>query len=118
MDLIHYHFFIYLFFRWWVTCHANQTALAHVTRNVLQSSVEEVQKIRSILRFALGGLSEYRKSERDWENTLIIDRYVLHLLYDFHLKVCCCLAISEQNILRNYNIAFFGFLVLLLKIIL
>lgn len=75
--------------RWWVACHANQIALAHVSTNVLQSSAEEIQKIRSVLRFALGGLSDYEKCEEDRKSTFIIDLYILHLLYKFDREVSC-----------------------------
>nr|XP_023028267.1 isoleucine--tRNA ligase, mitochondrial-like [Leptinotarsa decemlineata] len=73
--------------RWWVTCHANQVSLAHVSTNVLDSSAEEVQKIRSILRFALGSLSDYENSEEYKNNLLLIDKYMLHLLLHFHNQV-------------------------------
>ncbi|KAJ8969178.1 hypothetical protein NQ314_001881 [Rhamnusium bicolor] len=73
--------------RWWATCHANQVSLANVSTNVLQCSADEVQKIRSVLRFALGSLSDYEKSDEDQENLLLIDRYMLHLLYQFHKQV-------------------------------
>ncbi|XP_018570506.1 isoleucine--tRNA ligase, mitochondrial [Anoplophora glabripennis] len=73
--------------RWWVACHANQASLAHVSPTALQSSAEEVQKIRSVLRFALGTLADYQQSENDGNNLLLIDKYMLHLLYQFHKQV-------------------------------
>ncbi|XP_072393391.1 isoleucine--tRNA ligase, mitochondrial [Diabrotica undecimpunctata] len=73
--------------RWWVACHANQQALANVSPNVLESSAEEVQKIRSVLRFALGCLSDYENKDLNKSRLLLIDRYMLHLLYQFHNKI-------------------------------
>ncbi|KAJ8925130.1 hypothetical protein NQ315_001312 [Exocentrus adspersus] len=70
--------------RWWVACHANQVSLASVSATVLQSSADEVQKVRSVLRFALGALADYQDSENDRNNLLLIDRYMLHLLYKYH----------------------------------
>ncbi|CAH1156158.1 unnamed protein product [Phaedon cochleariae] len=81
--------------RWWVTCHANQVALANVSPTVLQASAEEVQKIRSILRFALGSLSDYVEIEENKKNLLLIDKYMLHLLYRFHERA--------NESLKNYK---------------
>ncbi|CAH1989563.1 unnamed protein product [Acanthoscelides obtectus] len=72
--------------RWWVTCHANQDALASVSHTTLQSCTEELQKIRSVLRFALGSLSDYEATKIDYKELLLIDKYMLHLLYKFHIQ--------------------------------
>ncbi|KAJ8948755.1 hypothetical protein NQ318_017924 [Aromia moschata] len=73
--------------RWWVICHASQISLANVSSNILQSSVDEVQKVRSVLRFAISCLTDYEKSETDQLNLLLIDKYMLHLLYQFNQHV-------------------------------
>nr|CAI5832646.1 unnamed protein product [Callosobruchus analis] len=72
--------------RWWVTCHANQDALANVSHSTLQSCAEELHKIRNVLRFSLASLSDYEVSEDDYKNLLLIDKYMLHLLYKFHIQ--------------------------------
>lgn len=77
-----------LFYRWWVACHASQVALANVSINVMKSCKEEVQKIRSVLRFALGGISDYKCCEEDKEHTLVVDKYLLHILYKYNEQVC------------------------------
>ncbi|XP_019764119.1 isoleucine--tRNA ligase, mitochondrial isoform X2 [Dendroctonus ponderosae] len=73
--------------RWWVACHANQTTMASVSTNILNQSKDEVQKIRSILRFAISALSDYQYDEEDFQHTRLVDRYILHLLYQIHGKI-------------------------------
>ncbi|KAK4876897.1 hypothetical protein RN001_009403 [Aquatica leii] len=73
--------------RWWVVCHANSDSITHVTTNVLQSSSEEVQKIRSVLRFALGALCDYSDHPTIYSSLNLIDKYLLHLLLKFYLQV-------------------------------
>nr|XP_015840363.1 PREDICTED: isoleucine--tRNA ligase, mitochondrial isoform X2 [Tribolium castaneum] len=70
--------------RWWVACHANQDALAHISNNVLQASADELHKIRSVIRFSLGCLYDYQHSSVDYKNLSLLDKYMLHLLYLFH----------------------------------
>jgi isoleucyl-tRNA synthetase len=70
--------------RWWVACHANQDSLAHISKNVLQASADELQKIRSVLRFALGALHDYQLREMEYKNLTLLDKYILYLLYAFH----------------------------------
>ncbi|KAJ8985159.1 hypothetical protein NQ317_012811 [Molorchus minor] len=81
--------------RWWVTCHASQVSLANVSTNVLQTSAEQVQKIRSILRFALSCLSDYEMSDNDYKSLLLIDRYMLHIMHQFHQQI--------TEFVRNYQ---------------
>lgn len=76
-----------------MACHANQVSLASVSDNVLDRSKEEIQKIRSVLRFSIGALFDYQYEELDFQHTRLADRYVLHLLYQFHKKVCMFLFI-------------------------
>lgn len=77
----------WVFYRWWVACHANQATMASVSTNILNQSKDEVQKIRSILRFTIGALSDYQYDEEDCQHTRLVDRYILHLLLQFHGKV-------------------------------
>ncbi|KAK5642697.1 hypothetical protein RI129_008864 [Pyrocoelia pectoralis] len=73
--------------RWWIVCHANSDSITHVSTNVLQASADEVQKVRSVLRFALGALFDYEENTIHNTPLLIIDKYMLHLLYNFHNHV-------------------------------
>lgn len=68
-----------------MACHANSDSLAFVGNNVLQASADEVQKIRAVLRFALSSLHDF--SEKDERKLLLMDRYVLHMLYKFYYEV-------------------------------
>ncbi|KAJ3663117.1 hypothetical protein Zmor_007426 [Zophobas morio] len=70
--------------RWWVACHANQDSLAHISKNVLQASADELHKIRSVIRFALGCLNDYQQPAVDYNSLSLLDKYMLHLLYLFH----------------------------------
>ncbi|CAH1132963.1 unnamed protein product [Ceutorhynchus assimilis] len=72
--------------RWWVACHANQVSLASVSDNILSQSKDEIQKIRSALRFAIGALTDYEYQESDFQKTQFSDRYILHELYEFYHK--------------------------------
>lgn len=73
--------------RWWVAFHANQDSIAHVSENVLKGSADEVQKLRSTLRFALGSLFDYKDVEFTYDDILLIDKYLLHLLYEYKSQV-------------------------------
>lgn len=66
--------------RWWVACHASTGSTAFVSPNVLQSSQDEVQKIRNTLRFAVASLDDYVD---DVKTLKTIDKYLLHLCYEF-----------------------------------
>ncbi|XP_057652839.1 isoleucine--tRNA ligase, mitochondrial [Diorhabda carinulata] len=92
--------------RWWVTCHANQHALASVNTNTLDSSAEEVQKIRSVLRFAIGALSDYENENIEKSKLLFIDRYMLHLLYSYHNKALEFMENFQYHKLSNAVINF------------
>lgn len=61
--------------------------MAHITTNVLQASAEEVQKIRSVLRFALGALNDYQEEPIPYSSLLTIDKYLLHLLWNYDNQV-------------------------------
>lgn len=61
--------------------------MASVSQNVLQASADEVQKIRSVLRFALGALHDYKHELVDYKSLTLIDKYMLHELWKFHHQV-------------------------------
>lgn len=67
-----------------MACHANHIAMASVSDNILQQVKEEVQKIRSTLRFCVAALSDYKYDLEDFQNTRLADRYVLYLLAGFY----------------------------------
>lgn len=78
--------------RWWVACHANQDSMVNVSKNVLQSCQEDVQKIRSVLRFILGSLGDFKSNEINYEDLFLTDKYILHLLSK-----------SKEKINQNYE---------------
>lgn len=79
--------FCFIFHRWWVSCHANNAAQISVTDNVLQECAREVQKIRSTLRFIVGALNEYEEQKLEYSELLFLDKYILHILHNFHNQV-------------------------------
>ncbi|CAG9862199.1 unnamed protein product [Phyllotreta striolata] len=81
--------------RWWVTCHANRDLQASVGDKVLRACCDEVQKIRSVLRFAVAGLSDFnsaRIENQPLQHLQLIDRYLMHLLHRFQTKVADCMS--------------------------
>lgn len=70
--------------RWWIAAHGNQDSLIHIGENVLKNSYDDVQKVRSTLRFALGALNDYKPKKVEYGNLLLIDKYLLHLLKEYH----------------------------------
>ena len=69
-----------------MACHATQHTNIPVSQSVIKSSAEAVHKIRIVLRFLLGALHDYTPS--DGKNSLcLLDRYLLHLLFEFHQQV-------------------------------
>ncbi|XP_031347097.1 isoleucine--tRNA ligase, mitochondrial isoform X2 [Photinus pyralis] len=92
--------------RWWVVCHANSDAITHVSDNILQTSADEVQKIRSVLRFALGSLFDYEENVMHASHLLVIDKYMLHLLHNLHNKVFQAYNSYDYNRLSQYLINF------------
>ncbi|XP_045462835.1 isoleucine--tRNA ligase, mitochondrial isoform X2 [Harmonia axyridis] len=70
--------------RWWVSCHANYAAQINVSDSVLQTCAKEVQKIRSVLRFILGVLNGYEDGKQEYLDLSFLDKYMLHVLNDFH----------------------------------
>ncbi|GJQ67952.1 hypothetical protein Trydic_g16709 [Trypoxylus dichotomus] len=80
--------------RWWVACHANQDSIAEVGTTVLQASNDEVQKLRSVLRFAVAGLYDYDSININYNELKLIDKYMLHLIK--------CYQKEAQEYLNNY----------------
>lgn len=78
-----------------MACHANQDAVAHISSNVLQASADELQKIRSIIRFTLGCLEDYHPSAIDKENLSLLDKYLLHMLYELDSTI--------KDDIKNYH---------------
>lgn len=74
-------------FRWWVAFHANQDSTVEISTNILQSSTDEVQKVRNVMKFALGALNDFKNSHHDYKSLHLIDKYLLHLLYSFDNQV-------------------------------
>ncbi|KAJ9586315.1 hypothetical protein L9F63_020023 [Diploptera punctata] len=81
--------------RWWVACHATQHANIPVSSNVVTSSAESVHKIRIVLRFLLGALHDYTSNHNE-DDLFLLDRYMLHLLHEFHHQV--------QNAYDNFQL--------------
>ncbi|KAI4470426.1 soleucyl-trna synthetase [Holotrichia oblita] len=81
--------------RWWVVCHENQDSTAKVSTTALQASNDEVQKLRSVLRFAIAALHDYRNVNINYKDLKLIDKYMLHLLACYQKEV--------QKYLENYQ---------------
>jgi isoleucyl-tRNA synthetase len=62
-----------------------------VSQPVLEASAEAVHKIRIVLRFLLGALHGFTSDiDKDvGKNLYFLDRYLLHLLFDFdhHVRI-------------------------------
>lgn len=58
--------------------------MTHIGENVLQASADDVQKIRSTLRFSLGALKDYTDSAIPYSSLHLLDKYLLHLLWEFN----------------------------------
>jgi isoleucyl-tRNA synthetase len=59
-----------------------------VSQAVLEASAEAVHKIRIVLRFLLGVLHDFTSDDRVVDESLyLLDRYLLHLLYDLDQQV-------------------------------
>jgi isoleucyl-tRNA synthetase len=76
--------------RWWVSAHATQHNTIPVSNKLLESSLENVNKIRATLKFMLGFIEQNNgrgyQAEND-NNLLTIDRFVLHNLFVLHEQV-------------------------------
>lgn len=82
-------FIIYFIYRWWVAGHSLQHINIPVSDTLLNDSQQCVQKLRSVIKFLLGAIhdiDEYILNENSVE-LYALDKYMLHLLYYFHLKV-------------------------------
>ncbi|XP_018320413.1 isoleucine--tRNA ligase, mitochondrial isoform X2 [Agrilus planipennis] len=87
--------------RWWVVCHASRENVVEVSDSTLQACTDEVQKIRSVLRYAVSILNDFSENEKIEKNSLqIIDKYLLHLLWKY--------GISTQQMYENYHFSKIG----------
>jgi isoleucyl-tRNA synthetase len=70
-----------------VASHGTQHAMVPVSRPVIQASADAVHKIRLVLRFLLSVLDSSAISSQAQQHPHMLDRYLLHLLYEFHQQV-------------------------------
>lgn len=78
--------------RWWVASHATQNSQIEVSKRLLDSSTENVQKIRSVLRFILGIVENMKNKKADLiisdcHNYPTLDRAMLYSLYKFDYQM-------------------------------
>lgn len=78
-------FFIYC--RWWVAQHSTQHTV-HVGNKVLEDSADTVQKVRAILRFLVGTISNMTIVDQQEHSLRTLDKYMLHLLWTLNSEVC------------------------------
>ncbi|XP_026682650.1 isoleucine--tRNA ligase, mitochondrial isoform X3 [Diaphorina citri] len=67
--------------RWWVAAHASKDPTVPIGKNILNSSQDDVQKIRSSLRYLLGVLHNH--SESTGSISRYVDVYMLKRLCEF-----------------------------------
>lgn len=78
--------------RWWVASHATQHSQIEVSKRLLDSSTENVQKVRSVLRFILG-IVENKKNKNsklnisDCNDYHTVDRAILYKLNKFDIQM-------------------------------
>lgn len=80
--------------RWWIGAHSVQHAMIPVSDKLLEGSAEVVQKLRSVLRYMNGVISNPMPCDESSSKMTRthLDRYILSLLYDF-----------DQNIHKLYD---------------
>lgn len=73
--------------RWWVASHATQNSQIEVSKRLLDSSTESVQKIRSVLRFILGIVENMGNKNVELNITECIELATLDraMLYKMHI---------------------------------
>ncbi|XP_062560567.1 isoleucine--tRNA ligase, mitochondrial [Armigeres subalbatus] len=69
--------------RWWVAAHAIQNTSIPVSYKLLDSSAENLQKIRGIMKYLLGVTSSGEGRSLDLSNALLVDQYFVHQLSQF-----------------------------------
>lgn len=74
------------FCRWWVAGHAVQHHNIPVTENTLKDTKESIKKLRLVMKFLLGNL-ESHIPDVDHNVNFMLDRYMLHQLFEFFTKV-------------------------------
>lgn len=74
--------------RWWVA-ESNVFTEVLIGQKILQAAKEDVFKLRNTLRFLLGNLYNFNPEidRVSNEEMLLVDRYMLHLLQDYGIKV-------------------------------
>lgn len=91
--ILHFSLFIkYIFPSWWTASRVsgNGSSVSVSTQSIQQSS-EDVQKIRSVLRFLLGNLNDVKIEQLQSacvHEFSLTDNYMLHLLTEFVTLVC------------------------------
>ncbi|XP_055585708.1 isoleucine--tRNA ligase, mitochondrial [Uranotaenia lowii] len=73
--------------RWWVAAHAIQNTSIPVSHKLLQSSAENVQKVRAILKYLLGVISPQQPQKIDELYLRTVDRYFLNELTNFEKMI-------------------------------
>ncbi|XP_064490003.1 isoleucine--tRNA ligase, mitochondrial-like isoform X2 [Ornithodoros turicata] len=75
--------------RWWVASHASDNENVTVAQHIFSECHASVSKLRNTLRFCLGALQDFSHEMHlcSYEDLLPVDQFMLHLLYDFNLKV-------------------------------
>lgn len=76
--------------RWWIASHSTQHSLITVSHRLLQSSSENVQKIRGVLKYLLGVVEKNSTSKDlnfDLTKMKIIDKHILNSLLEFDKEV-------------------------------
>uniref|UniRef100_T1IPW0 isoleucine--tRNA ligase n=1 Tax=Strigamia maritima TaxID=126957 RepID=T1IPW0_STRMM len=74
--------------RWWVATHVVEHSSVCIKQEILHECSQVVQKIRGVLRYLLSNLSDFDPSKDliSLEKMELIDRYILHLLYEYRQK--------------------------------
>lgn len=76
--------------RWWIAAHSTQHSLIPVSQTLIQSSAENIQKFRSILKYLVGCFPA-EKNDTDINFTInkhnMLDNYFLNSLAKFEQEV-------------------------------
>lgn len=74
--------------RWWVASHATQHTNIEVSRKLLESSGESVQKVRGVLKYLLGVVEKIQRRDDkqvfDVKPTRIVDKSILYSTHRFN----------------------------------
>jgi len=95
--------------RYWVGAHACQSNAIQVSDNIMESSKQDVDKIRNTMRFIIGNLNDQDFQQLNLKDMKLVDQYMLHQLRQYYVglvdsyesmkfnKVC----ISTMNFVVN-----------------